>query len=692
MADIYSANLPAVQGDFFYYAWQCIMAQLESGWLLKHSGNATTKATDSATLNPADPMNCAWTTPAIIQNFSSTGTASITTQSGKDYLITGLSGLVTPTRSNRGGSEGNLLVITNASSAGNNVTWMITRVNSTTSCLARPLVPSTVTASGTSPPVMSITGHLARTRLFNLRVITTVSGALGTAQIRISLDGGSNYATAVVVPSTGIVEVIDNNSVATGIYLRFAGSISNTNNVWTATTAVANDANNGSIRWVERSWLTSTYSSMANGAWISLEGPCTLKIPFGTAPVGNFLRGEVVTQTNTGAKGEILGVTFEPSTGAGYLVIFPRLQGTGNFQEGWSQSDIITGDSSGATVTASAGIIRLVREMVWWRGSDLKSGTLYYQPVQDSLEASSRFGFLSLQSGCTATVCPGGGGTNNAFPTIAYTICGTGGSASHHSQAWIATNYTLASYAGRMQLFNANCIDNQNQSADGSFVSVIGQPSTNAQSTGGLPAFMRLINGEEGDIEPYAAYVPAASGVFTRTRNANTSALASGEMWSGGLINNSQSTTPASFAVNNGYGGWFSWRARSMPSGDAFAANVFASFPGFLYYGAGNNSGAYGIDIPFLYGSNATIPDRAGSTGQTYRPFVLNPIELNLCTSFARGRKGALKWIYTNALGTIAFDTFDNRRWMQCNSVTAGSISGLAFMIPYDGSSTPLQY
>ena len=156
MADIYSPNIAPVQADLFYFQWQSVMAQLKAGWLLKNSSNATSKSA----ANGADPANCAWGVPAIVQNFSVSGTASIGSQYGKDYLITNLYGLVSPSTTNRGGSEGNLLLLSNASSSGNNVYWLITRVVSATSCYARPLVPSTVTLGGSAlPGSMTISGH-----------------------------------------------------------------------------------------------------------------------------------------------------------------------------------------------------------------------------------------------------------------------------------------------------------------------------------------------------------------------------------------------------------------------------------------------------------------------------------------------------------------------------------------------------
>lgn len=667
MADIYSPNVAPVQLDLFYFQWYSVMAQLKAGWLLKHSSNGTAKATYSQTSNPADPLNCRWATPGIVQDFSTTGTASITSQYGKDFLIKGLSGLVAPTKTNRGGSEGNLLTLSNCNTTGNNTTWMITRVLSSTSCYARPITPSQVTQWGTSPPTVSIAGHVSRAKKFNIRIETVVSGALGTAQVKIRMNPTESFAPAVIVPTSGIIEVIDVNGVATGIYLTFNGSISNLDNFWTVSSADANDSST-SIRWVERSWLTSAYSAMANGAWICLEGPCTLKIPFTSLPVGTFIRGENVVQTTSNAEGEVLGITYDTS-GAGYLVIIPRLNGTGNGAEGWG-TGMITGGKSSAYVTPSGLPTRLVREMVWWRGTTRKEGTWYYQPILDSTENSQRFGWLSLQSGCTNLIAPGGGGTNNGFPSIGYAVTGTGGSASHNSQAWGNTTYALTSRIGNMQLFTANCIDRQDQSPDGSFVSIISQPAQSSQSTGNLPVFMMLNGTEEGDIEPYAAWCGMASGQTTRNRDGATTGVS--------VIGGTESWAVGAPWVGASFGWWATWRRRGLGILDAYI-----SVP--TYFPFSPSAGAYAN----VYANNvSTDLDRVSSTLQANQNIVLQSVELASSTANTRMRKGTLRWIYL-LTGRYTLDTYDGKKWVQCNLATANSIAGLGAVIPYNESTAP---
>lgn len=683
MATIYSPNIAAVASDWFAHEWQQVRAMLKSGWLLKHSSDGTNKSS----ANSADPMQCKWVAPAIVQDFSATGTASITTKDGKDFNITGLSGLVTPSKTNRGGSEGNMLVITNATS-GNNTTWLITKVVSSTACLARPLVPGTTTTAGTPGTTITVFGHLCRSNATAaIRVQPASTGALGTATIKFSMDDGSTYSSAVTISASGIVEIIDVNGVATGIYVVIAGSIANAGSgvdYWRLPVAAATDANNGSIRWVERSWLTSTYSASApaSNGWMLLEGPCTLKIPFTTPPSGVFLRGENIKQATSNAEGEVLGVTYEPSTGVGFMVVMPRHFGSGTGAEGWG-TGLITGDSSLATVAPSALPTRLVREMVIWKGTSAQAqgGTMYYQPVVDSTENSSRFGFLSLQSGCTATVAPGGGGINNGFPAIAYSMGGTGGSAGHKSDIWIGTNYASTNAIGRLQSFVANTIDIKNTSADGSFIGFVGQPTTTATACGPLPIFMRLDNQEDGEMEPYASMTPGGINLTSRSRTTLTDTV-----WGGIGGADANGTIIGITNANGGWnigGLWATWRRRTYSTGDAF---LFA--PNF--YMVNGAQGLVGSYINVWANNTTTDQDRVGSTAMTTSPLILEPVTLSSTSVGARGRKGTLRWIYAG-YGVNAYDTWNGKSLIQMGTSTNNTILGLTPFLPYDGSTTPLQ-
>ena len=119
-------------------------------------------------------------------------------------------------------------------------------------------------------------------------------------------------------------------------------------------------------------------------AWWNAQGPSTLKIPIGTASTGTFIRGENITQATTGAQGELISYLWDIPTSQGYLVVAPRVDGAGADPHGWNHVNIITGALSGATITPNATIIEYVREIVFAKGTDLLSGNIFYQCVDNS--------------------------------------------------------------------------------------------------------------------------------------------------------------------------------------------------------------------------------------------------------------------------------------------------------------------
>jgi hypothetical protein len=88
----------------------------------------------------------------------------------------------------------------------------------------------TVVSTGTTPPVLTLTGS-PKGMYDQIRVECTTLGAFGTAQIRISTDGGTTWvASGVVVPVTGIVDRSDD----LGLVFTFASGTFAVNNVYTS--------------------------------------------------------------------------------------------------------------------------------------------------------------------------------------------------------------------------------------------------------------------------------------------------------------------------------------------------------------------------------------------------------------------------------------------------------------------------
>ena len=426
--------------------------------------------------------------------------------------------------------------------------------------------------------------------------------------------------------------------------------------------AVGSDANNGAISWQELDPLLESYTSvsggsLATGSWINMQGPSTLKVPLTTAP-GVFIKGENVTQSTTGAQGEIIGSMFDTATTTGYLVIMPRVDGTGGGPHGWSSSDTITGALSSATATPSATVVEYVREVVFWNPtSTVSQTTIYIQTCDTSADSASRFSTLATSAGATSTIAPGGGGTGNGFPTIGYVIVGTGGAAT--GQTFGNVNFT-----GNLGFSQAMAADNSydlNKSADGSWTIGIGTPGVNAGSYIGY-CFTRVDDNEDGDVDPYITFCPSADGQYVPSRTSGGTSYGSGG-------DSFQANSNGVFANNTCRG----WRRRGMSTGDAYQNFQCAILC------TGNTASA-----AYVFAQNTATTD-AIATMQSTTVYVGEPVWIISAQASAKMRKGTARWMRYIGSGN-GTDTYGSKSWIQFGNWTAGA----TFMVgPWDGTTTP---
>jgi len=433
----------------------------------------------------------------------------------------------------------------------------------------------------------------------------------------------------------------------------------------------------GTATYTELSALTDTYpaaitGTSGSGAWWCAQGPSTLKVPIGSStPTGTFLRGENVTQTTSGAKGEILGVVID-SGGNGYLVIAPRVSGTGGGPRGWS-TNLITGASSGATVTPSATVIEYVREIVFWKGSTTATqGHIYFQVIDQNTStegattaATGRFSTLAALGTATATICPGGATgnpTGNGFPVIgSYVPLGQGGSgaAGTGSNNWMSNSTSVAS--NHCFILVANCIEDTAISADGT-MTVVGATAANSYIGWG---FHRVDDQEDGDVDPYVWAMYDSRAANSRSRILGNHTNASTDIFRSG------------FWVASGVTQYVGWRRRGYPTGDSWIEM------------AGYASGCYG-STPF-YLQNATNANPSTVACAFVTTHVREPIYIasNGSNTTSKFRKGILRWWFLVAReatsGTNAADTFDGIRWIQFSSTNAALLVG-----PADQSTVPI--
>ncbi len=379
-------------------------------------------------------------------------------------------------------------------------------------------------------------------------------------------------------------------------------------------------------------------------AWWLATGPATVKVPVSSNSTGTFLRGEKVTQATSGAEGEILGFMYDTATVANsFLNILAR---TGTF----NGTDVITGASSGATITATATPTVYTAEVLFWKAANTGSGTIYTSRAR---AAEASLVDLTGASGCTATVAPGGGGTGNSFPTLAAAILGAGGSATH--VIWFGT---ASIGSPKAQVVATNVTGATGVSPDGTFWLMSGNVAAGAGASSGF-GYFRLDDTEEGDLDPF---VWQSSGGFSSYSRTSVPSAGYNDKWSN---NNSM------YVAN--YGLFFGWRRRGFATGDDSTYYSTAA----LNYLTGVGS--------VLLNTFATVETVACHT-QTIK--VREPVWVAPYSSVLKHRKGTLRWFQYVPTGA-AYDLWDTKTWVQVFAATStypGIILG-----PWDGTSTPTQ-
>ena len=441
--------------------------------------------------------------------------------------------------------------------------------------------------------------------------------------------------------------------------------------------------------------LLDTYPSFPGGnttaqAWWCAQGPSTLKIPISAKQVPGsytgFMRGENITQATTNAQGEIIGYLFDGYAQTGFLVVMPRVDGSGGDPHGWDHTHVITGSSSGATVTPSATVIEFVREIVFWKDGTLTNLTHYVQCVDQSAESASRFSVLAGSAGCTGSVAPAGGGTGNGFPSAGtYTAGGTGGSQNANAIG-IATNLATAqNFLAKAQIIAANATYSSGVSADGTFMYAVGTNSSGANTSNQptqhyylVQGFMRVDNQEDGDVDPYVSWVNAGDNLYVPGVSA--------KFTDGSAINLTQSIN-GNWNINSGGGRNLgrAWRRRGFSSNDAFT-NV-GPVSVMTFGGGGSN-----LNIPM----GNPLHDRDREANVFTETYIGDDIWMVSYNTNAKIRKGVLRWM--RIIGGNPNDAygFNNlRSWIALSGTNpilgtfTGGASGQCGLLigPWDGTS-----
>jgi len=668
MSHVVSPNqAPIAITEGFQAIWKLTRTMLAAGWKYKASGDATGAAKETT----ADFSKDRWGVGGginLTQAGAQTGTAPVIgAASNGNSTVSSVSGFTA-------NSIGRFLVISGALNSANNGVFRIVSQTGTSVVIFNP---GAIAETGSSAVVWT-------EKHGGSSASVTASGTAGAIRGRSIITG----LTGMVAPTTAPL-----NRGSVGNRLTFLGAATGANNgnfmitrvisvtsVEVDNASATTDVNNGAIIWSETSPTTQVYAThlqggTGTGAWINLQGPSIMKIPVGTnVATGTFLKGEVINETTSGAQGVILGVCPDTVTGFGYVVVEPRLSGSGGGVRGWSiAADTITGATSGATIAVPNPTVPVeyVHEIVFWKNV-AASGHCYVQVVDGVGESVYRFSTLAGNAGTTATICPGG--ATGTFPLMGWVMWGTGAS---NAASTGSVNWHLATAQTNLGLFHvmcANCIEGAGVSMDGSWIIAQGQPSTTPGTYTGS-AFMRCDDCEDGDVAPYVTYTTAAAGWYTNTRTVVTGTSALTSMWDAGRLVQHQGSP---------YKGW---RRKGFPTPNPIqvataplpttANETWLEWPGYVLGGIANTGTC-------LHAANTVSPGRV-ATQATSNRFVREPVWIDSPLYGYKGRKGKLRWIQLTEGGT-SNSTYDAGTWIQLDT----SLSGPAVVGPWDGQTVPL--
>ena len=431
------------------------------------------------------------------------------------------------------------------------------------------------------------------------------------------------------------------------------------------TPTATGETNNGSLNWgVYDPTLTDVATGSTTAKWIVMQGPSVLKIPIAAAPVAGpsgftFIRGENIAQATTGAEGEIIGWVYDSTSATGYLVVLPRVYGTGADPYGWDDTYTITGATSGCTVDQAGTGLEYQHLVVIAKEVNATEGFFYYQCIEGVGEATSSFYTLAQSTGCTATVQPGGGGTDNGFPALAWTALGTAGAVT--GAKWNGCNSARA--MAKAQIICVDAIWEEDYSADGTFSCYI----AGAIPTGnpyGARGFYRLDDTEPGDVSPFVSMQVAAATLHndtSRTTAGSSSSLPTGaEAWC--------TTDQVDSTLTTGHVVFKGWRRRGCGSLDQYISCQAAC----LYF---LQVASVGVQY------QSTDADKVAT--EIVPTKMREPLWIISGWNTRKMRKGTVRWMGI-VQGGNPNDTYDGGRWVQLHNVDGSFVAG-----PWDQTSVP---
>lgn len=287
--------------------------------------------------------------------------------------------------------------------------------------------------------------------------------------------------------------------------------------------------------------------------------------------------------------------------------------------------------------------------------------------TQSGAEGSQLFSTLATASGCTGILGPAMGGTNNAFPTMAWCVKGTAGS--NAASPWCGNDN--ASFQTNAQIGCTNTIASSGVSPDGSFFIACSNSSTVNTATGML--YTRVDDTEPGDCDPFVVLNSAGGGSLTTLTHSTTQ--------------NTHVNTAYTF-------NWSNFRSGSFPAFFGYQARGNGTLDTVNAYTACPMGDPINVSNFAIGQAGLANPMRVVNSPATTRPLMMEPVPiytsgLAAVTNSKPQIKGRCRWLFGVAVGTT-YDTYASKTLLCVFVATGISLPSLAIG-PFDGTTTPVQ-
>lgn len=425
----------------------------------------------------------------------------------------------------------------------------------------------------------------------------------------------------------------------------------------------------GNITWQEKTVLPGapSYSLGAAQWWACLEGMETYQFRFKAPFTGEFVPGELVTQSTTLATGEVVGMVYDAVTDEGWIIVQPRSGAFNGTQQ-------ITGSTSLATITPYS-LLKYRRQIVFTHGSTSQhyTGSVYYAMLRDDggAEAAELYSAKASHVACTATVAPGFSKTAgnrqvnpavaNSFYVLRCQINATHDGATDPVHADGIFHASTSGPNGLVQIAAANVMPRSGRAADGTWWAFYGNT---AYTGGNLLGQFRIDNGEPGEPEVILSLSNGANSVDSRDA-------------AYGGFNNMAGTFTSDYFTSVAQEGC--WRRVVRRAVGSAGGGPFYEAP-FTAVSASGRSNATGASAALNLGGTPRCNSHPAAVAPTFR----EPVGVR------DGFGGRLRWMHIAPYGS-AYQTGAGKRLICISSYNTGAGDGAVFIGPWDQTNDPVQ-